>query len=126
MRSAYNAAKHGLIGYHDALRAETAHQGLKVLVVAPGRVRTNLSKNALAATGAIRGVSDSVIDNGMEPATAAACSHDAVGKAERELILTEGAEAASAQLRRSNPDLLFDQMEELAAGGYTKLSENKQ
>ena len=30
------------------------------------------------------------------------------------------------QLRRSNPDLLFDQMEELAAGGYTKLFESKQ
>ena len=72
MRSAYNAAKHGLIGYHDALRGETAHQGLKVLVAAPGRVRTNVSKNALTATGAIPGVSDSVIDNCMDPTTAAA------------------------------------------------------
>ena len=32
LRSAYSAAKHGLIGYHDSVRAETAHQGLKVLV----------------------------------------------------------------------------------------------
>src|SRR5260221_3762252 len=34
LRSAYSAAKHGLIGYHDSVRAETAHQGIKVLVVA--------------------------------------------------------------------------------------------
>ena len=42
MRSAYCAAKHGLIGYHDALRAENEHLGIKVLVVAPGSVRTNV------------------------------------------------------------------------------------
>ena len=43
LRSAYSAAKHGLIGYHDSVRAETAHLGLKVLVVAPGSVRTQMS-----------------------------------------------------------------------------------
>src|SRR3546814_13198027 len=36
LRSAYSAAKHGIIGYHDAVRAENEHLGLKVLVVAPG------------------------------------------------------------------------------------------
>ena len=30
LRSAYSAAKHGLIGYHDSLRAETAHLGVEV------------------------------------------------------------------------------------------------
>src|SRR3546814_5606659 len=42
LRSAYSAAKHGIIGYHDAVRAENEHLGLKVLVVAPGSVRTNV------------------------------------------------------------------------------------
>ena len=125
MRSAYSAAKHGLIGYHDALRAETAHLGLKVLVVAPGSVRTNVSKNALTGTGAMRGVSDSVIDNGMDPALAATRILAAVRDGVRELILAEGAEADSAQLRRSNPDLLFDRMANLVASGYAKLYDNK-
>ena len=125
MRSAYSAAKHGLIGYHDALRAETAHLGLKVLVVAPGSVRTNVSKNALTGTGAMRGVSDSVIDNGMDPALAATRILAAVRDGVRELILAEGAEADSAQLRRSNPDLLFDRMAHLVASGYAKLFDNK-
>ena len=125
MRSAYSAAKHGLIGYHDALRAETAHLGLKVLVVAPGSVRTNVSKNALTGTGAMRGVSDSVIDNGMDPALAATRILAAVRDGVRELILAEGAEADSAQLRRSNPDLLFDRMANLVASGYAKLFDNK-
>ena len=57
LRSAYCAAKHGLIGYHDSVRAENEHLGLKVLVVAPGSVRTNVSRNALNADGSTRGES---------------------------------------------------------------------
>jgi len=34
--------------------------------------------------------------------------------------LAEGAEAMSAQLRRSNPDQLFDLMAQLVANGYAK------
>ena len=41
LRSAYCAAKHGLIGYHDSVRAENEHLGLKVLVVAPGLALDN-------------------------------------------------------------------------------------
>ena len=58
LRSAYCAAKHGLIGYHDSVRAENEHLGLKVLVVAPGSVRTNVSRNALTADGSKRGKND--------------------------------------------------------------------
>src|SRR5690606_39170263 len=65
LRSAYSAAKAGLIGYNDSLRAETAHQGIKVLVVAPGSVKTNVSKNALDGSANARGFSDTAIDNGM-------------------------------------------------------------
>ena len=56
MRTAYCAAKHGLIGYADALRSEVAGQGVKVLVVAPGSVKTNVSRNALNADGSVRSV----------------------------------------------------------------------
>lgn len=120
LRSAYSAAKHGLIGYHDSLRAETTHLGLKVLVVAPGSVRTNVSKNALDANAKVRGVSDAAIDNGMDPATAAERILDAVAKGTRELILAEGAEADIARLRRGDPDALFDRMAQLVAAGYAK------
>jgi short-subunit dehydrogenase len=124
LRSAYSAAKHGLIGYHDALRAETAHLGLKVLVVAPGSVRTNVAKNALTGSGATRGVSDSIIDNGMDPGVAATRILAAVAEGTRELILAEGAEAELARLRRADPDRLFDRMANLVADGYAKLFEN--
>lgn len=120
LRSAYSAAKHGLIGYHDSLRAETAHLGVRVLVVAPGSVQTNVSKNALDGGANARGVSDTAIDNGMAPDVAAARILDAVRAGERELILAEGMEAQIALLRRSDPNALFDLMAQLVAGGYAQ------
>lgn len=120
LRSAYSAAKHGLIGYHDSVRAETAHLGIKVLVVAPGSVRTNVSKNALDANAKARGFSDAAIDNGMDPQVAAGRILDALRGGERELILAEGMEAAIAHMRRNDPNQLFDRMAEMIARGYAK------
>jgi short-subunit dehydrogenase len=120
LRSAYCAAKHGLIGYHDSVRAETAHQGIKVLVVAPGSVRTNVSKNALGAGAEVRGVSDAAIENGMAPEAAAKLMLDAVLAGTRELVLAEGVEAEIVKLRRSNPDALFDAMANMISQGYAQ------
>jgi short-subunit dehydrogenase len=120
LRSAYAAAKHGLIGYHDAVRAETAHQGMNVLVVAPGSVRTNVSKNALDADAKARGVSDTAIDNGMDPALAGTRILEALNAGQRELILAEGMEAEIAKLRRANPDAAFDLMARMVAQGYAQ------
>ena len=120
LRSAYCAAKHGLIGYHDSVRAETAHQGLQVLVVAPGSVKTNVSKNALDANAKTRGVSDAAIDNGMDAQVAAERILEAVSAGKRELVLAEGMEAEIARLRRADPDALFDRMASLMAAGYAQ------
>ena len=118
LRSAYSAAKHGIIGYHDAVRAENEHLGLKVLVVAPGSVRTNVSRNALNADGSVRGTSDAAIENGLSPDDAAAQMLAAVDAGTRELVVAEGAEAAIAGLRRSDPDALFDRMSAMVQAGY--------
>jgi dehydrogenase/reductase SDR family protein 7B len=120
LRSAYSAAKHGLIGYHDSVRAETAHLGIKVLVVAPGSVATSVSKNALDANAKARGFSDAAIDNGMAPEVAAGRILDALRADVRELILADGMEAHIAHLRRSDPNQLFDRMAEMIARGYAK------
>ncbi|PKP96816.1 MAG: short-chain dehydrogenase [Alphaproteobacteria bacterium HGW-Alphaproteobacteria-13] len=118
LRSAYCAAKHGLIGYHDSIRAENEHLGLKILVVAPGSVRTDVSRNALSADGSRRGGSDAAIDNGMAPEEAAARILEAVAADRRELILAEGGEAEVARLRRADPNALFDRMSAMVQAGY--------
>lgn len=119
LRTAYSAAKFGLIGYADALRAEVAHHGLKVHVIAPGSIRTDVSRNALTADGSRRAASDSAIDNGIEPDVAAADMLAAIANDEREIIIATGAEQAMGELRRT-PDALFDQIAGLMAAGYAE------
>ena len=119
LRTAYSAAKFGLIGYADALRAEVAQLGLKVQVIAPGSIRTDVSRNALTADGSRRNASDTAIDNGIDPDEAAAQMLDAIAKDEREIIIATGAEQAMGELRRT-PDALFDQIAALMAAGYAQ------
>lgn len=118
MRSAYCAAKHGIFGYFDSVRCETAHLGIKVHVIAPGSVKTNVSRNALTADGVRRGESDAAIEAGMSVDDAVVAIMDAVNHETRELILATGVEAHIAQLRRSNPDAVFDMMAASVAQGY--------
>jgi short-subunit dehydrogenase len=120
LRSAYSAAKHGLIGYCDSVRAEVEPHGLKVLVVAPGSVRTEVSRNALGADGRPRGFSDDAIDQGMPAEVAAARIVEAIAAGQRELVLAEGIEAEAARLRRADPERLFDMMAALVASGYAR------
>ena len=123
MRSAYCAAKHGIFGYFDSVRCETAHLGIKVHVIAPGSVKTNVSRNALSADGAKRGESDAAIEAGMSVDEAVAQIMNAVDSETRELILATGVEAHIAQLRRSDPDAVFDMMAASVAQGYaTKMN----
>lgn len=50
-RSAYAASKHALQVFHDILRAEVAEHNIKVTVISPGYIKTNLSLNALTGDG---------------------------------------------------------------------------
>jgi dehydrogenase/reductase SDR family member 7B len=118
LRTAYCAAKHGVVGYHDALRAENEHLGLNVLVVCPGSIATNVSRNALNADGSVRGVSDAAIDNGIRPEEAARQMIAAIRAGTRELIIAEGMEAAIPALRRTDPEALFDRMSAVVRAGY--------
>tara|TARA_R110002033_G_scaffold13802_7_gene40953 strand:- start:8123 stop:8953 length:831 start_codon:yes stop_codon:yes gene_type:complete len=108
LRTAYCAAKHGLIGYMDALRAETEKlHNVHVTNILPGSIRTNVSRNALTKDGDNRGKSDAVIDNGMEPAECARQILGAVFDQVPELIIAEGPEMMIAKLRQSDPEQCF-------------------
>lgn len=122
LRTAYCAAKHGLIGYADALRAELSTKGVDVHVIAPGSVATNVSRNALDASGARRGVSDKAIDNGIPPEEAAAEILTDIASGQREIIVARGRELAMAEMRRT-PDELLDQIADMVAKGYIEKME---
>lgn len=109
LRTGYCAAKHGLIGYMDALRAETEQAyGIRVTNVLPGSIRTNVAASALQADGSRRGESDANIDSGMDPAECARRILDGLSAGAREILVADGVEAGAAILRFQDPERLFD------------------
>jgi len=71
MRSAYAAAKHALHGFFDCLRAEVAADNIKVTILTPGYIRTNISLFALTNKAYGLGKPSENIENGL-PADKAA------------------------------------------------------
>jgi len=116
LRTAYAAAKHGLIGYMDSLRTEVSvRHNINVTNVLPGSVATNVSRNALTADGSSRGKSDANIDGGDDPADLAKDILQAIKEKTPELIFAKGMELEAAQKRQSDPEALFDMMNQMGA-----------
>jgi dehydrogenase/reductase SDR family member 7B len=118
LRTAYCAAKHGLVGYADALRIETNQSGIAVIVVTPGSVRTGVSRNAITADGSTRGVSDEAIDKGIDPDDFAARMLAAIDAGEREVMIAEHPLEVMIGEARRTPEALFDKMIESFNAGY--------
>lgn len=116
LRTAYAAAKHGLIGYMDSLRTEVSvRHNIHVTNVLPGSVATNVSRNALTADGTSRGKSDANIDGGDDPADLAKEILQAVRDQTPELIFAKGMELEAAKQRQSDPEALFTLMNQMGA-----------
>jgi len=116
LRTGYCAAKHAVVGYFDALRAEIAKYDVGVTVVTPGFVRTAIATHALTADGSARGYSDENIDAGISPAEAAQQIMDGLAAGQREIPVgkTGSPEMLLLDLKRQNPDGLFDSMANMA------------
>lgn len=65
-RSAYSASKHALHGYFDSLRNEV-DSNIKISVICPGFIKTNVTINALTANGSKQNSMDDAQANGMSP-----------------------------------------------------------
>lgn len=106
LRSSYAAAKHALIGFCDALRAEVYDLGLRVAVICPGFVKTNISVNALTANGTPQGTMDAATANGI---SAEVCAEGILRAIEAERAQTYVAglkEKFGVFLKRFFPSLL--------------------
>ncbi|MBN2482556.1 MAG: SDR family oxidoreductase [Bacteroidales bacterium] len=71
MRTAYSAAKHALNGFFESLRAELHGQNIRVTIVCPGRINTDLSLRALTGNGTEHGVMDKNQEHGVPVARCA-------------------------------------------------------
>jgi short-subunit dehydrogenase len=118
LRSAYCAAKHGLIGYADAIRLELSPHNISVIGVTPGSIRTDVSRNAITADGGRRGESDKAIDTGIDPDDFAERMLSAIDAGEREVMIAEHeAEKMIGEARRT-PEALIDRMIGMFNSGY--------
>ncbi len=105
-RSLYCAAKHALHGFFETLRLEHHKDNIKVLMVCPGRVKTNFSYGALTSTGKTHGQMDKGQANGVSVEYAAAKIEKAIRKNKKQ-ILIGNKELIMAYLKRYAPWLFY-------------------
>jgi dehydrogenase/reductase SDR family member 7B len=65
LRSSYSAAKHALQGYFESLRLEEEENNISVLLVYPGKIKTNISVNAVLSDGKKHNSIDESFENCM-------------------------------------------------------------
>jgi len=87
LRSAYSAAKHAMHGFYETVWAELHTQGIRVTVVCPGRILTNVSLNALTKDGTPHGIMDHGQSNGITAETCARKIIKAVRKNKKEVYI---------------------------------------
>lgn len=102
MRSGYAAAKHALHGFFESLRAEEHDAGIRVTMVCPGFVRTDVSVNALTGDGRPQGTMDRGQARGMSSDECARRIADAV-RNDRDEIVIGGKERFAVLLWRLLP-----------------------
>lgn len=106
MRSGYAAAKHGLHGFFDTLRAECWRENVQVTLVTPGFVKTNISINALTADGSSQGTMDNATDKGLTPEALARRIVRDVKNGKMETAYGGSREMLALYLKRFFPGLL--------------------
>ena len=102
LRSGYSAAKHALHGFFESLRAEEHAAGVRVTMVCPGFIRTEVSHHALTADGTPQGTLDRAQAEGM---SAEACARRIVAAVEagRDEVLVGGPERFAVLAWRLSP-----------------------
>jgi dehydrogenase/reductase SDR family protein 7B len=108
LRTGYCAAKHAVVGYFDALRAEVEQAyGVGVSVITPGSVATQVAVNAFSGDGGQYNEADPNIDNGMPADEAAKIILDGLAAGQREIPVARGGELALLNLRAADPEAAF-------------------
>lgn len=118
LRTGYCAAKHALVGWSDALRAEIAQYGMQVHVLTPGFVATGIGANALTGDGSQKGAGDDPVDAGISILEAATQIIAGIVADTPEIpVGREGApEMQLLALKRQDPARCFDTMARMAPG----------
>ena len=103
-RSSYAAAKHALHGFFDSVRTELHDDNIKITMICPGFIKTDVSVNALGADGKPTGEMDNAQANGMSAEECARKMIQAVESNKLEVVIG-GKERFGVLIKRLFPSL---------------------
>ena len=113
-RSGYSASKHALHGFFDAMRAELFDDNIKVLLVCPGFVRTNVSINALNEKGEALQQMDDATAKGLMPDAVARQILQAIESKKEEIVIGGLKEKFGVWMKRHFPSLFSVMIRKMA------------
>ena len=87
LRCGYSSSKFALYGFFETLQAEYYDAGIRVTIVCPGRIQTNISRYALDKGGKPHGVMDPGQADGMTAEAAARVITRAIAKEKKEVLV---------------------------------------
>lgn len=106
LRSAYSASKHALHGFYESLMLEEESNNIKVTIACPGKINTDISVNALDATGKSHGEMDHNQATGMSANECVKQLLLAVQKNKKE-VLIGNKEIKAVKLKRFFPSIFW-------------------
>ena len=104
LRCGYSSSKFALYGFFETLQAEYYDKGIRVTLVCPGRVKTNISLRALDKGGKPHGEMDPGQAGGISAEKAARTIVRAIDRGRRE-VLVGGKELLMVYIKRFFPGL---------------------
>lgn len=104
LRSTYSASKHALHGFFESLRMEVYKENIKIMLVCPGKIKTNISQNAITESGDRHNKMDRSTDLGL---SAEACAEQILKgiKNNTEELYVGGKELKAIWVKRFFPKL---------------------
>lgn len=106
LRSTYSASKHALHGFFETLRIEYKKNNIRVTLVCPGLINTNISYKALAKGGMVHGKMDKKQEGGMPVEKCARLYLRAIEKNRKEVLIGTS-EKLMVHLKRFFPALFY-------------------
>jgi len=106
LRSAYSSAKHALHGFYETLRLESLNDNIRVTILVPGRVQTNISVHSLTRDGTAHGKMDPGQASGITPEKAARQIIRAIRKNKKEALIG-GKELLMVYLKKYLPFIFY-------------------
>jgi short-subunit dehydrogenase len=106
LRSIYSASKHALHGFFESLQAENLKNNIHVTMIIPGRVKTEISLNAVTGDGKAWGKNDPGQEGGISTKKASKIILKGLFRKKKE-VLVGGKELTLVYVKRFLPGLFW-------------------